>query len=142
MNNILNVLWNKELIGKIIKDKSDFSFKYDGSWLEKKGAFPISISLPLKPEPFDRHISQAFFGNLLPESEIREKIARYLGFSIRNDYALLDAIGMECAGALIIISEDKTVPDEGSYIPISINELDDMIENQKTRPLLIGKVFV
>lgn len=139
MKNILNVLWNKELIGKIIKDRSDISFKYDKSWLEKKDAFPISISLPLNPESFDRHVSQAFFGNLLPESELREKIAKYFGFSIKNDYALLDAIGMECAGALMIISEDKTVPEEGYYIPICIDELNDMIENQKKRPLLIGK---
>ncbi|MGA1825208.1 MAG: type II toxin-antitoxin system HipA family toxin [bacterium] len=139
MKKILNVFWERELIGKIIKERSYFSFRYAKSWLKKKDSSPISLSLPLQEEPFDSHISQAFFGNLLPESEIREKIAHYFGFSIDNDYALLDAIGMECAGALVIIPEDKTIPDEGSYIPITIEELEKMIENQKNRPLLIGR---
>ncbi len=65
MKHILNIFLNNKLIGKIVKENSNFIFQYSKEWLESKNAFAISISLQLQEEPFDKDISEAFFGNLL-----------------------------------------------------------------------------
>jgi serine/threonine-protein kinase HipA len=41
---------------------------------------------------------RGFFGGILPEESKREIIARNLAISARNDYAMLEQIGGECAG--------------------------------------------
>ena len=41
-----------------------------------------------------------FFAGVLPEGRSRELIARILGISETNDFAFLERIGGECAGAV------------------------------------------
>ena len=61
---------------------------------------PLSQSLPIRPEPFDDRAARPFFAGLLPEGGKRKQIARTLQISTQNDYALLDSLGGECAGAV------------------------------------------
>jgi len=85
-------------------------FRYDPAWL--KGGFAISQSLPLDSEelPSDESIAHRFFANLLPEGGVRDQIVRDLKLP-NTDFALLRAIGGECAGALSILPLDR-VPTE------------------------------
>ena len=48
---------------------------------------------------------------ILPEKIIREIIARNLGISARNDYAMLERIGGECAGAVTFIPAGGPLPE-------------------------------
>ena len=139
MLDTLNVYWDKELVGKITKEKANVTFQYSGEWINSKNAFPISVSLPLKEDAFDRDISEAFFGNLLPESGVRTKIARYYGFSEKNNFSMLNAIGGECAGALMIAAENESIFKEEGCSEIDITEISQMIADHNKRPLLIGK---
>jgi len=123
MKKLLNVYWGKELVGKLTKENADVTFQYSGEWINSKNAFPISVSLPLKESVFDRGVSEAFFGNLLPESGIRTKIARYYGFSEKNNFAMLNAIGSECAGALMIVPENESIFEEEGYSEIDVMEI-------------------
>ena len=50
-----------------------------------------------------RNQCRGFFAGVLPEQAQREMIARNLGISERNDFALLERIGGECAGAVTFI---------------------------------------
>jgi len=47
---------------------------------------------------------------VLPEESKREIIARNLGISGRNDYAMLERIGGECAGAVTFIPLARAFP--------------------------------
>ena len=76
-------------------------FDYAESWLNKPGATPLSQSLPLRKKRFNRNECRGYFAGILPEETKREIIARNLGISARNDYAMLERIGGECAGAVI-----------------------------------------
>ena len=139
MKKVLNVYWGKGLVGNITKENANFTFQYSKEWIDGKNAFPISVSLPLKESLFERDISEAFFGNLLPESGIRTKIARYYGFSEKNNFAMLNAIGGECAGALMIVPENESVCAEDGYSEVDVMEISQMISAHKKRPLIIGK---
>ena len=75
-------------------------FRYEARWLQEPGATPLSQSLPLLSEPFDDQACRPFFAGLLPEGELRRRIAMQCQISYSNDFGLLAAIGGDCAGAV------------------------------------------
>jgi len=84
------------------------SFVYDTTWLQNTKATPLSQSLPLRHEPFTQKQCQGFFGGILPEEDNRRLIAKNLGISARNDFAMPEQIGGECAGAVIFLPNIST----------------------------------
>jgi len=101
-----------------------FTFEYADRWVSDAGAFPISHSLPLEGSADEAQAGHTFFSNLLPEGQIRERVARHLGVSAGNDFALLDALGGECAGALVI-SRQPPISKTHSYRPLNEKEIAD-----------------
>lgn len=71
---------------------------------------PLSQSLPIRAEPFDDRATRAFFAGLLPEGGKRKQIAKTLQVSSQNDYALLDSLGGECAGAVTLLEPGQLPP--------------------------------
>lgn len=80
----------------------DWRFAYDADYLAQADAIPLSISLPLQDEPHQEAVVRNWFCNLLPEGDVREAITQRLRLDPRDDFALLAAIGGECAGAVSI----------------------------------------
>lgn len=99
---MLFVLLDASEVGRIEQRPSGLRFAYSRTWLDAPGAFAVSHSLPLREQPFDQEATR-FFGNLLPEGPARTSVARQVGISEDNDFALLRALGQECAGALRIV---------------------------------------
>jgi serine/threonine-protein kinase HipA len=115
-------------------------FHYDESWLANPTAIPLSQSLPLTKKRFTRKDCRGFFAGILPEESKREIIARNLGISARNDFAMLERIGGECAGAVTFIAEGTSLPEpDNEYRPLSAPELADIIKKLPRRPLLAGE---
>ena len=71
---------------------------------------PLSQSLPIRSEPFDDRATRPFFAGLLPEGGKRKQIATTLQVSMQNDYALLESLGGECAGAVTLLEPGELVP--------------------------------
>ena len=89
-------------------------FQYDDSWLHAVEARPLSLSLPL---PLDDHAVkgpavEAYFDNLLPDSEpIRRRLQERFHTASRNAFDLLAAIGRDCVGAVQLLPPDAPAPD-------------------------------
>lgn len=128
------------VVGRLwLDDRKRFCFQYDSQWLECS-KIPLSLSLPLRPEPFLDDESHPFFANLLPEEKIRAVIARNLGVSLNNDYGLLERIGGDCAGAVSLYQESSSLQREhGRYRQLSSDELAAIIRELPQRPLLAGE---
>ncbi len=140
MSAILNVYLKSEKIGSLqLDDSRRFIFTYDKDWLQLKTAVPLSISLPLQQEPFQDDYARPFFSNLLPESELRRAIARKLGLSESNDFALLEAVGGECAGAVSLLPEGTRPTGEQSYRSLTDDQLNELVNELPKRPLLAGE---
>jgi serine/threonine-protein kinase HipA len=118
---------------------TDFSFQYTRNWLNQPGAIPLSLSLPLQKEPVEAEKSRPYFANLLPEAGVRTALARYLGISENNDYAVLEAIGGECAGAVSVLPKGKKPATKGQYQAVVNQELKGIVTNLSTRPFLAGE---
>ena len=111
MPKTLDVYLHNELVGHLIQDDGgQMVFDYAASWLEKPGSTALSQSLPLRAERFTRNECRGFFAGVLPDENKREIIARNLGISARNDVAMLEQIGGECAGAVTFIPSGQPLP--------------------------------
>lgn len=136
----LSVYLHNSLAGQLwLDDTSRLSFQYDPVFLEDRDAIPLSLSLPLRAEPYINDTPRPFFSNLLPEGEIRSLIAKIKQISEHNDFKLLEAIGGECAGAVSIVPEYTALSTESDYIALSEQEVEDIIEENAIRPVLILK---
>ncbi|MBN2344204.1 MAG: HipA N-terminal domain-containing protein [Deltaproteobacteria bacterium] len=106
MTGRLQVQFESHCVGILSEEQhGEMVFQYDDAWLAWSQAFPVSLRLPLEPAEFGSAQSKAFFFNLLPEGIVRQLLCRRLGISEDNDFALLEAIGGECAGALRLVSD-------------------------------------
>jgi len=141
MARTLDVHLHTGLVGHLRQDDDgDLSFQYAKSWLQRKGAVPLSHSLPLRAERFRRKECRGFFAGILPEESKRETIARNLGISARNDYAMLERIGGECAGAVTFVPHGEPLPDRDyGYRKLSDEELAAILKDLPRRPLLAGE---
>lgn len=141
MARTLDVYLRDHLAGHLTEDDGgDIKFVYAESWLHTPDAPALSQSLPLRKEPFRRKECQGFFGGILPEESKREIIAKNLGISARNDYAMLERIGGECAGAVTFIPEGQALPTRNdTYRKLSDEELAKIIRELPKRPLLAGE---
>lgn len=115
-------------------------FSYDKKWTKTPGAKPLSVSLPLKNEKFDDAATRPFFAGLLPDDAVRAKLARILGVSEKNDYALLEELGRECAGAISLYPSGESPPKANQSNPVYIadEKLVELIGVLPARPLLAG----
>ncbi len=136
----LDVRLNGVLAGRLWQQRQRLVFGYDPAWLARKAIPVLSQSLPPQALPHEGPEVEAFFGNLLPEGDVRSAVARALRISERNDYALLDAIGGDCAGALMLTRPDAPIVEtsiEGSLLATA--ELRRMVTEAPNRPLLAGE---
>lgn len=130
-------------IGTLAQVEGRLQFFYAGDWLAKPDAFPLSHSLPLQAEAFDDRASRPFFAGLLPEGGKRQRIAQTLHVSRQNDFALLDSLGGECAGAVALLEPGQTpqVPSAGDATVRWLNEADllRLLDEMPKRPMLAGE---
>jgi serine/threonine-protein kinase HipA len=138
---ILDVYLHRHLVGKLIQDEhGQMVFDYVETWRGDPKAIPLSQSLPLTRRHFNRNDCRGFFAGILPDESQREIIARNLGISARNDFAMLEQIGGECAGAVTFIPEGASLPErEDTYRPISRPQLAEILRTLPRRPLLAGE---
>ena len=142
MARTLHVWLLGKLVGELRQDDSgQLRFRYEEGWVASPDAIPLSVSLPLRAEPFSQKLARPFFAGLLPEEANRALIAKSFGISKNNDFALLDRIGGECAGAVSLMPEGmpSSGSEPGAYQPLDEATLARLLAELPKRPLLAGK---
>jgi len=135
----LHVFFRERVCGRLgLDERRRFVFAYDPEWL-RTGGFPLSLSLPLRPEPYADDEARPFFANLLPEGQLREVIARRLRVSTENTYGLLERIGGDCAGAVSILPGPEGAVERSGYRELDEEGLHRVLEQLPSRPFLAGE---
>lgn len=129
-------------VGTLALVDGRLNFCYASGWLSRPDAVALSISLPLQTEPFDDRKTRPFFAGLLPEGQMRRLIAQQFQVSGQNDFALLDHIGGECAGAVTFLEPGQALPiptrnDDVQWL--SDDEVVAILDELPRRPMLAGK---
>ena len=88
-------------VGQVdVADDGSLSLRYTERWLETGGAFPLSVTMPLRAEPYPSEVISPWLANLLPEEEQLQVLTRSLGLDQADVLAVLTEIGGDTAGAL------------------------------------------
>ncbi len=115
------------------------AFEYSQEAAERfgSGSVILSTSLPLDAARRPRGDRvRAFFDGLLPEGEAREALFVRFGVERRDRFGLLEAIGRDCAGALVVVPTGTSDPEAGARLePLEDGELAALIAGVHERPL-------
>lgn len=143
MTRTLDIWWDGRLVGQLTQDRhGELGFAYAPDWLDDEAAQPLSASLPKRAEPFTRRECRPFFGGLLPEEGQRDAAAQALGVSRANDFALLDRLGGDVAGALQLLPPGEvpaTLAPDQRPTPLDDAGLIRVLDALPVRPLLAGE---
>ncbi len=134
----LPVYFEQRLVGRIDVDRNGPGFTYDSDWVTLRGAFPISITMPLKADRIASDVFLPWAANLLPESEQLRTLGQLLGLSRSDVIGLLSQIGGDTAGALSIGHPGRTATVQWRSIETPAG-LKGLIEELPTKPFLAGE---
>ena len=129
-------------VGTLALADGRLSFCYAPDWLSRPDVIALSASLPLQAGLFDDRMTRPFFAGLLPEGRMRHLIAQQFQVSDQNDFALLDRIGGECAGAVTFVAPGQALPTpvRGNDVQwLSDEEVVAIMDELPRRPMLAGK---
>src|SRR6202022_849112 len=136
--NSLPMFFEQRLVGMIDVDKHGPAFTYDPKWIALRGAFPVSLTMPLRPERIPPETFLPWAANLLPESEQLRTLGQLLGMARSDVIGLLSAIGGDTAGALSIGQPGRTA--SVHWRPLDKPEdLERVIEDLPNKPFLLGE---
>jgi serine/threonine-protein kinase HipA len=134
----LPIFYETRRVGTIETHEDGPSFVYEPEWLRTRGAFPLSILMPLSPRRTSPQIFEPWAANLLPEASQLRTVGRRLGAAPEDTIAILAEIGRDTAGALSIGKAGSSDP--GGWVPVpDAAALERIINELPSKPFLVGE---
>ena len=97
-----NVYFKNVLVGMIREDEDGFTFQYDPEYLRREDAQPVSLTLPLREEPYVSQVIFPFFDGLIPEGWLLDVAIKSWKINERDRMGLLLACCNDCIGAVSV----------------------------------------
>ncbi|MBD1206711.1 MAG: HipA domain-containing protein [Rhodobacteraceae bacterium] len=140
-------IWFDDLaVGQVdVAADASLSLRYAERWLQTTGAFPLSVTMPLRAAPYPSDVISPWLANLLPEEERLQVLTRSLGLDQADVLAVLSEIGGDTAGALSFgLATDRAL---WAYTPLTSFydtadprlALERHFEDLGRRPFLVGE---
>ena len=99
-------IYRKDIIaGTLTEDGGEYRFRYEESYLTRKDAQPVSLTLPLQAETFVSPVLFPFFDGLIPEGWLLDVALRNTDSSILDRMSLLLLCCKECIGSVSVVSK-------------------------------------
>jgi serine/threonine-protein kinase HipA len=120
-------------IGTLSEGNDLWSFEYDAGWANAPNSFDLSPRLQRSQLEHhdggsDRPV-QWYFDNLLPEENLREAVSKEADIKGDDAFALLEYLGAESAGSLVLLPPDAEAHERGGLRELSDDELNQRIRN-------------
>ncbi|MFI3286755.1 MAG: HipA N-terminal domain-containing protein [Rikenellaceae bacterium] len=92
-----------KLAGVLTESDNGYTFQYDTAYLDTSEAEAISLTLPLRSEPYVSNILFPFFDGLIPEGWLLGIAERSWKIDSRDRMSLLLACCKDCIGAVGVV---------------------------------------
>lgn len=99
------VYMQNELAGKLTENEEGYLFRYEREYLSNPDAKPVSLTLPVRENPFLSKTMFPFFDGLIPEGWLLEIAEKNWKLNTRDRMGLLLACCRNCIGAVSIEEE-------------------------------------
>lgn len=129
------VYYETRIVGHILDGRA---FRYEAAWTTLRGAFPISLRMPLATRDHASDVFLPWIVNLLPEAAQLRAVGTRLGAAPEDSVAILGEIGRDTAGALSIGRPGSAEP--GHLRTIGTGDaLERIIDELPRKPFLAGE---
>lgn len=91
--------------GIIAETEEGYIFTYDQDYLDREDAVAVSLTLPLRQEPYETTILFPFFDGLIPEGWLLGMVSRNWKISQKDRFGLLLSACRDCIGDVCIRRE-------------------------------------
>ena len=132
------VYYENRRVGTIAVHADGPSFTYAPVWLSTRGAFPLSLLMPLSPRRVPPKLFLPWAANLLPESTQLRAIGLQLGAAPEDVIGILAELGRDTAGALSIGKPGTTSTADWRPVPTD-KALEKILEELPSKPFLVGE---
>ena len=135
----LRVYSNTRLVGHLQEHNSLWEFAYAPAWVQAEDSWDLSPHITraagrIRDGGTLRPV-QWFFDNLLPEDRMRSAIAAKAAVPEADAFALLQYLGAESAGALLLLPEDAAMPQAQGTQSLPEAQLNQRIRNMARVPI-------
>lgn len=86
---------------------------------------PLSLSLPLREQPYGDAATRGFFGNLLFENALRDQIMERHGLDFNDIVGLLSHLGRDCPGSISCVPKGEGPAKQPGDLATDYDALDD-----------------
>jgi serine/threonine-protein kinase HipA len=101
------VFVDKIFAGIVEEAEGLFVFTYDEAYLNLENALPVSLTLPLRSQPYEQKTMIPFFDGLIPEGWLLDIVSRNWKINSRDRMALLLLACRDCIGNISVVAEDQ-----------------------------------
>lgn len=101
-----NVFMYDKYAGMLTEGEDGFRFVYDNNYLHSPDAEAISLTMPLREEPYEDKVLFPFFDGLIPEGWLLNIAEHSWKINQRDRMSLLLACCKDCIGAVSIVPEE------------------------------------
>jgi serine/threonine-protein kinase HipA len=102
------ILFKNQKAGLLTEETDHYLFSYNPDYLQTPGAQPISLTMPLRTQPYKDRQLHSFFDGLIPEGWLLDVATSNWKVKPRDRMGLLLVSCVDCIGAVSV--EDCSVP--------------------------------
>lgn len=98
-----NVLYDEQIAGTLTEtDEGEYIFQYHQAYQKAPGGEPITLTMPVRAEPYISNHLFAFFEGLIPEGWLLDIASKSWKLNPNDHMGLLMACCRNCIGAVSI----------------------------------------
>lgn len=131
---VLDVYQGEYQIAHITLIEDQLYWSYNANW--QKTGYAVSPHLPLYEDIPPLNV-QRFLRNLLPEGNPLEVLVNIFHLSKYNTFGLIQALGLDTPGSLVILPSNQEIPNHAKFRPITHEELEERLNNRDLYSLMV-----
>lgn len=94
---------NNVVAGILTEDGGEYTFRYDDAYLQSPSSEAISLTLPVRQEPYVSPTLFPFFDGLIPEGWLLDVALRNTDISMLDRMSLLLLCCKDCIGSISVV---------------------------------------
>jgi len=101
------VYYKNHLAGIITENEENYTFQYDDNYLNEEDSKPISLTLPLRGQPYVSKILFPFFDGLIPEGWLLNIAVTNWKIDQKDRFGLLLTLCKDCIGSVSVLPQEN-----------------------------------
>ena len=93
----------RQFAGQLTEDEQGYHFEYDEGYRLQPGTRPVSLTLPLRAQPYRSSVLFPFFDGLIPEGWLLDIAQKNWKLNPRDRMGLLLTCCKDCIGTVSVV---------------------------------------